>query len=273
MTHCGRGALALLAVVLACAAATGVARAGNDGAPGDGALALASPGLERLGVAPSRARSISAGDQPGRVMPMLSPERAQILLRSLTMPGWGQATLGRNGAAKVFFLAETAIWASFIAFQVQEQMRRDSYELTARLHAGIDLNGRDEEYRRIVGNYLSSDDYNQFVVYRDAANLYYDNPEAFRDYVAEHELKGADAWRWASETDALRYRSQRKDSQRAEQRSNTSLALAVVNRFVSAVHAMRAASRPVEAKSWNFELAPVESDEALALRCGVRTRF
>ena len=156
---------------------------------------------------------------------------------------------------------------------VQEQMRRDSYELTARLHAGIDLNDRDEEYRRIVGNYLSSDDYNQFVVYRDAANLYYDNPDAFRAYVAEHELKGADTWRWASETDALRYRSQRKNSQAAEQRANTTLALAVLNRFVSALHAMRSAGQPVEAKSWNFEVAPVESDAALALRCGVRARF
>ena len=111
------------------------------------------------------------------------------------------------------------------------------------------------------------------MVYRDAANLHYDDPEAFRAYVAEHELKGADAWHWANENDALRYRSQRKDSQRAEQRSNTAVALAVVNRFVSAVHAMRAAGRPVEAKSWNFEVTPVESDEALALRCGVRTRF
>ena len=246
----------------------------DGGAPGAGLLALATPGLERLGGTPLHARSLSSGERKGGgVMPMLSPERARILLQSLTVPGWGQVTVGRNGAAKVFFLAETAIWASFIAFQVQEQMRRDSYELTARLHAGIDLNGRDEEFRRIVGNYLSSDDYNQFVVYRDAANLHYDDPEAFRAYVAAHELKGADAWHWANENDALRYRSQRKDSQRAEQRSNTAVALAVVNRFVSAVHAMRAAGRPVEARSWNFEVTPVESDEALALRCGVRTRF
>ena len=104
-------------------------------------------------------------------LPVLSAERAQILLRSLTVPGWGQATLGRNGAAKAFILVEAGIWASFVAFHIQEAMRRDSYELSARLNAGIDVSGRDEEFRRIVGSFLSSDDYNLFVVYRDAANL------------------------------------------------------------------------------------------------------
>src|SRR5262245_13705862 len=42
----------------------------------------------------------------------LGPERAQILLRSLTVPGWGQATLGLNGSAKVFMVLEAGIWGS-----------------------------------------------------------------------------------------------------------------------------------------------------------------
>jgi hypothetical protein len=205
---------------------------------------------------------------------MLSPQRAQILLRSLTVPGWGQATLGHNGAAKVFILVETGIWASFVAFHIQEAMRTDSYELAARLNAGIDLSGRDEEFRRIVGGFLSSDDYNQFVVYRDAANLYYDDPTKYRAYIAEHELKGSNTWHWANLDQLLQYRAQRKDSQRAQQRANTALALAVVNRFVSALHAGRIAGLPrTGSHSWNFEVAPASEGDLTALRCGVRTRF
>ena len=138
----------------------------------------------------------------------------------------------------------------------------------------IDLRGRDEEYRRIVGGFLSSDDYNLYVVYRDAANLYYDDPARYRAYIAEHELKGADTWRWASIDDLLRYRAQRKDSQRAAQRANTTVALAVANRFLSALHAARLAGRTsAEPRSWNFEVVPAGDGEDLALRCGVRTRF
>jgi len=237
------------------------------------AFALASPGLAWIGPASAKSRSISS-NEPGRAgLPVLSAARAQILLRSLTVPGWGQATLGHNGAAKAFALVEAGIWASFAAFHIQEAMRRDSYERSARLNAGIDLNGRDEEYRRIVGGFLSSDDYNQFVVYRDAANLYYEDPVKYREYIAEHELKGADAWHWGSLENLLQYRAQRKDSQRASQRANTALALAVVNRFVSALHAARIAGGPTGSHSWNLEVAPAGDGDLLAVRCGVSARF
>lgn len=244
----------------------------TEATPAGSAFAVASPGLEWLGS--SKGRSISSNERSGAGLPVLSAERASILLRSLTVPGWGQATLGRNGAAKVFILVEAGIWASFAAFHIQEEMRRDSYERSAQLNAGIDLGGRDEEYRRIVGGFLSSDDYNLFVVYRDAANLYYEDPVKYREYIAEHELKGADAWHWASLEDLLQYRAQRKDSQRASQRANTALALAVVNRFVSALHAARVAGRPPQSShSWNLEVAPAGNGDLLAVRCGVSTRF
>jgi hypothetical protein len=238
------------------------------------AFALASPGLAWIGPGAAKSRSISSNERGAAGLPVLSAARAQILLRSLTVPGWGQATLGHNGAAKAFILVETGIWASFAAFHIQEAMRRDSYERSARINAGIDLGGRDEEYRRIVGGFLSSDDYNQFVVYRDAANLYYEDPVKYRAYIAEHELKGADAWHWASIEDLFQYRAQRKDSQRASQRANTALALAVVNRFVSALHAARIAGRPAAGShSWNLEVAPAGDGDLLAVRCGVSTRF
>src|SRR5688572_7701425 len=124
----------------------------------------------------------------------LGAERARILLRSLTVPGWGQASLGRKRSATVFALAESGVWASFVSFRIQESLRRRSSESTAQLFAGIDLEGRDEEFRRIVGIYPSSEEYNRLVVYRDAANLHYDDPEAYRAYIRDHEITGQDSW-------------------------------------------------------------------------------
>src|SRR5205809_966895 len=129
------GTLWLVAVV------TGGAARADDAPP----ATIEQPRGSRLALALLEADA-SAGSQPKKnrvvVAPRLGAERASILLRSLTVPGWGQASVGRRGAAKVFLIAETGIWTSFTAFRVQEQLRRLTYERTARLFAGIDVRGR-----------------------------------------------------------------------------------------------------------------------------------
>lgn len=204
--------------------------------------------------------------------------RAQILLRSLTVPGWGQATLGRRRSAAFFGLTETAIWGAFAAFRIQVAMREDAFRRTAQLQAGIDLDGRGEEWLGIVGGFSSSDEYNRLVVARDAANLYLSDPEApqyaaYYAYIDEHSLKGGDTWAWSGDGQHL-YLDQRRDAVRASQRANTMLAAALVNRIVSALHAARAAGRPATAaRSWQFEAVPVPSRDAMAFQLRVRARF
>lgn len=205
---------------------------------------------------------------------VLTAERARVLLRSLTVPGWGQATIGARTSSTVFLIAEAGVWASFTAFRVQEQMRREAFERTARVLGGIDLNGRDEEFRRIVGSYISNEEYNLLVVARDAATLYYSKPDSMNWYIAQNELKGADTWSWVDEGALLRYRGQRKDAQRARLRTSTALGLAVVNRVFSVIHAARASSRmAAPTNSLRFEAAPVPGSDPTAFRLGVRTDF
>jgi hypothetical protein len=220
-------------------------------------------------------RSMAGSPREGR-SGVLSPERARVLLQSLTVPGWGQATSGARRSSAAFLVAEAGIWGTFTAFRIQQTLRRESSLRTASLYAGIDLEGRDEEFRRIVGLYPSSDEYNRLVVRRDAANLFFGDPAAYNAYIAEHELRGADTWSWASPESFFRYRDQRQDSQRAGLRANTALALAVANRIVSAIHAARVA-RPAQAppdtrKSWHFECLP-DGGDPTAFHVGVRARF
>ena len=234
-----------------------------------------------------RPRTPRAGAAPQA----LGGERARILLRSLTVPGWGQATLGHGTSAAGFGVTEAAIWGTFAAFRIQVAMREDTYLRTARILAGIDLGGRDEEWRRIVGGFASSEEYNRLVVARDAANLFLGGLDTlnlavepdliayrarlaeYRGYIAANSLKGSDAWRWASPEDQARYRDERKNTQRAARRANTMLAIAVLNRIASALHAARASGHPSsDARPWQFEVVPVAGD-ATAFQFRVHARF
>lgn len=209
----------------------------------------------------------------------LGPERARILLRSLMVPGWGQATLGHKGSARVFILAEAAIWGSFTAFKIQQAHRTDAYLRTARLSAGIDMAGMDDEYRRIVGAFASSDEYNLLVVTRDAANLYLSDPaapdlEGYRRYIAEHSIPADRTWAWSDEASFLRYSDQRKFAQKAGLRANAALGFAIANRLVSALHAARTAGRASlsQPQGWRFEFEPgtIESGQ---MRAAFTTNF
>lgn len=221
---------------------------------------------------PDMQQGLDSGSEDSDGGVVFSPERAQVLLRSLTLPGWGQASLGHETAAWVFGLVEAATWVSFSAFKIQESMRRETYERTAMLSAGISLDGRDEEFRRIVGSYLSSEEYNRLVVFRDAANLFYDDPAMYRQYIAENELKGEDAWAWSSVDELFRYRSQRQNVQRAANRANTALAVAIGNRILSAIHAARIAGTSGQERSWHLEYVP-DVEDPTAFRVGVTKNF
>jgi hypothetical protein len=209
----------------------------------------------------------------GRLPRALSGDRVRLMLQSLTVPGWGQATLGDRRGAVAFGLLEAGVWGSFTAFRIQQTMRQQTYERTARLFAGIDLSRRDEEYRRTVGFYLSSEEYNRLVVRRDAANLYFGDPAAYDAYIAQHELKGADAWAWDDVGSLLRYRAERQSAQRAIKHAHDALAVAMINRLLSAIHASRGSAHKDPAQtSWKVECVPAGGDPT-AFHLGLRADF
>ena len=109
-------------------------------------------------------------------------------------------------------------------------------------------------------------------MFRDAANLYYDDPVRYRAYIAENELKGADAWQWSTVDELFRYRAQRQNEQRASNRANTALAVAIGNRILSAIHAARIAGTSGREKSWQLHYAP-DVEDPTAFRVGLSRNF
>ena len=162
--------------------------------------------------------------------------------RSLLIPGWGQLATGHKTQAAVFFGLEVATWATYGTFRHQGALRRDSYFQTARLFAGIDLEGKDESYRKLVGQYRSSDVYNQYVVLREA-NYFYEDPTERAQYIASRSIPEANAWSWGDSYDEfLRYRAERRSSEQSFKNAQYTAGFAIINHVVSAVAAARTAS-------------------------------
>ena len=168
---------------------------------------------------------------------------AGAALRSLLVPGWGQLSNGHNTQAAIFGTLEVGTWAAYGTFRRQGALRRDSYFTTARLFAGIDLANQPTSYRKYVGQYRSSDVYNQYVVSREAA-YFYDDPTARAQYIASRTIPDESAWSWGDSYDEfLRYRAERRSSEQAFKNAQYTLGFALINRVVSAVAAARSAAR------------------------------
>jgi hypothetical protein len=169
------------------------------------------------------------------------PGPAGAALRSLILPGWGQLATGHTTQAAIFGALEVATWTSYATFQRQGNLRQDSYFQTAQLYAGIDLEDQDEDARKLVGQYRSSDVYNQYVVMREAA-YFYEDPVEQQQYIDSRSIQAADAWNWGDDFAAFeRYRAQRRSSEQAYKNGQYALGFAVINRVVSAIAAARAA--------------------------------
>jgi len=169
------------------------------------------------------------------------PGPAGAALRSLILPGWGQLATGHYTQAAIYGGIEVATWTSYITFQRQGNLRRDSYFQTAQLYAGIDLEQQDESYRKLVGQYRSSDVYNQYVVMREAAYFYTD-PADQQAYIASRSIPAENAWNWNEDRAAFdRYGEQRRSSEQAFKNGQYALGVAVINRVVSAIAAARQA--------------------------------
>jgi hypothetical protein len=213
-------------------------------APRAGASVLdlppATPAADRL----AQATDVPApAAQPSMHEPRAydGPGPAGAALRSLILPGWGQLATGHYTQAAIYGGIEVATWTSYITFQRQGNLRRDSYFQTAQLYAGIDLEQQDENYRKLVGQYRSSDVYNQYVVMREAAYFYTD-PADQEAYIASRSIPAENAWNWNDDRAAFdRYGEERRSSEQAFKNGQYALGVAVINRVVSAIAAARQA--------------------------------
>jgi hypothetical protein len=207
-----------------------------------------------------------AAETPGVSLPRASGgKNAKVaMLYSLLLPGLGEQYLGHTGRAKGFFVAEGGIWTAFAIFRSQGAHRKDLYKEFAEVNAGVKQRNNDDYYR-IVGNYLSSDgpfSANEFVR-RQARALWPGVDEASRkareQYLQENGYFGDNSWAWPDVETLIAYQRMRKSSLDAYHRADLTVGLLLANRLLSVLDVGLLAKRSGNdhaGLSWHIDAGP-----------------
>ena len=162
---------------------------------------------------------------------------------SMLLPGMGEYYIGNRGKAKYFFGVEAAAWIGFIAYRTYGGWRKDDVIDYAAVHANASLEGKDDEFLDFVGFYDDIDQYNSF------GRVFDDERPYLEDNADNH-------WRWQSDDDQAAYRHLKNQSREAYRRANFMIGLAVVNRIMSVIDAVRDARRSRSLIDQDFTAAP-----------------
>jgi len=146
------------------------------------------------------------------------------------VPGWGEYYVGHKKKARFFFTVEVLSWIGFIGFTTYGNWKEDDFIRFANERAGADLNGKDDWFLDMVGFYEDIDEYNSFGRVYDPDRPYLD------DNVSNH-------WRWQNPSDKKLYRHLKNRSREAYRRADFMIGLAILNRVVSVIDAVRDAKR------------------------------
>jgi hypothetical protein len=150
-------------------------------------------------------------------------------LRSALIPGWGQKAVGARTSARNFFVAEVALWAGVVAFNVQGSWLEDDYRTLAADHALADIRGKNDQYFVDMGNFSSIDGYNQ-------SRLQNRDPQSLYDPATHF-------WRWDTPANQVQFRQLRVDSDRANSNAELVVAAILANHIISGIHAAWLAHR------------------------------
>lgn len=146
---------------------------------------------------------------------------------SALVPGGGQYYVGNKRTAYYFFAAEALTWAGFASFTIYSNWKENDYILHASVHANARLDGKSDEFVDLVGFYSDIHEYNSLARAFDPERPYLmDTPE--------------NHWSWDSEDSRREYRHLKNRSREASRRAEFMIGVAVVDRIISIIDAVRA---------------------------------
>jgi hypothetical protein len=162
---------------------------------------------------------------------------------SALLPGLGEFYVGHKSKARVFFAVEAATWVGFFSFHIYGNWKENDYVNYAAVYANASLENKNDEFRDWVGFYSDIEQFNSLGRVQDPERPYLeDTPE--------------NHWRWESTAAQDSYRHLKNRSREAFRRRDFMLGLAIVNRVVSIIDAVRDAKRSQrEIKGSEFSIA------------------
>ena len=147
---------------------------------------------------------------------------------SLILPGLGEWYAGTFASGKYSFMAEGGLWATYAGFRMHGNWVRNDARLFAAQHSGVDLSSKDEQFEVNLGDYNTTDAYNE-------------SQSRQRNFDARY-TDASYSWTWDSAENRQIFRQMRIRSDRAYQNAKFVIAGLVVNRLISAFNAGRAVS-------------------------------
>ncbi len=164
------------------------------------------------------------------------------VIYSLLLPGMGELYANGFEQGKYSLIAEGALWLTYGIFQYYGMwMQNDARNFSA-THAGIILNGKDDQYFVDVGNFSTIYDYNNKKL-RD------------RTYEKLYEVNDTYYWKWDTEENRKLFREQRVQSATIFNNTRFIIGAILVNHVISAVNAARLTrqyNNRLEEQSWNI---------------------
>ncbi len=151
-------------------------------------------------------------------------------LYSVLLPGMGQYYCGHRKTARYFWAAEAASWLGYLAYRTYGGWKEDDYIQFGREKAGVQLADKPNWFVDYVSFYNNIDQYNQFGRAIDRDRPYLEN-------------NSENYWFWTSPDDKNAFRDLKNRSREAYRRSDFMIGAMILNRMVSAIHAVRIAGR------------------------------
>ncbi len=191
---------------------------------------------------------------------------ATAVLYSLLLPGMGELYADGFDDGKYSLIAEGGLWLTYFSFrQYGDWIQKDARNF-ASVHAGAQINGKDDQYFVNVGNFTDTYEYNAKKL-RD------------RELNRVYSLDGGYNWNWDSDANRKEFRAMRVSSERVLNNSQFVIAAVIVNRVVSAINAARLTRLYNQRSSdgigsWWLESSLIESGQKLdGIRLSVVHRF
>ncbi len=151
-------------------------------------------------------------------------------LLSAIVPGGGQFYVGSKKKARYFLATELVTWVGYAAFKTYGNWREDDYVRYAAVHANAQIEGKTEEFVDLVGFYTDIHEYNTL-------GRAFDPEREFLPDTPENH------WQWKSIDERHSFRDLKNRSREAGRRAEFMLGIAIVDRVISIVDAVRGARK------------------------------
>ncbi len=166
------------------------------------------------------------------------------VLASLILPGMGELYAGSFESGKYNLIAEGGLWLAYSGFQMHANWLQQDAQTFANQHAGANFANKDDQYSVNIGNFNTTDEYNQAKLQEREYDLVYTTDQY--------------KWQWDSDADRTQFKDLRIRSAEIKNNANFIIGAIVVNHLFSAF------SAGLKAAAYNKSLSMIDKIEIQA---------